>query len=80
LGLNLQTYEIEDNSALVFNPNKEIHWRVYKEFKDKEYVRMIFVRFYNPDNRSDYSHLPNHPENDMFKEVSAFRNSLGRVL
>jgi hypothetical protein len=80
MGLNLETYSLSDNSALVFNGNTEIHWRVHKEFKDKEYVRMIFVRFYNPDNRSDYSHLPNHPEDDMFKEVSAFRNSLGRVL
>jgi hypothetical protein len=74
LGLNLETYEIKDNSALVFNPNKEIHWRVHKEFKDGEYVRMLFVRFSNKEKPSDYSYLPDHPDNEMFKEVREFRD------
>ena len=74
LGLNLKTYEIKDNSALVFNPNKEIHWRVHKEFKDGEYVRMLFVRLFNPDSPSDYSHLPQRPDDEMFKDVVAFRD------
>jgi hypothetical protein len=79
LGLNLQTYEIKDNSALVFNPNKEIHWRVYKEFKDGEYVRMLFIRLFNPDSPSDYSHLPEYPDDDMFKSVVAFRDGKPQV-
>lgn len=77
MGLNLETYNLNDNSALVFNANKEIHWRVHKEFKDGEYVRMMFVRFYNTENRSDYSYLPNHPDDEMFKEAREFRDSLG---
>ena len=68
LGLNFKTYSLVDNSALVFNPNKEIHWRVHKEFKDGEYVRMLFVRFSNQEKPSDYSYLPHHPDNEMFKE------------
>jgi len=79
LGLNLKTYEIKDNSALVFNPNKEIHWRVHKEFKDGEYVRMLFVRLFNPDSPSDYSHLPQRPDDDMFKDVVAFRDGYPQV-
>jgi hypothetical protein len=76
IGLNLETYTLSDNSALVFNANKEIHWRVHKEFKDGEYVRMMFVRFYNAEKRSDYSSLPNHPDDEMFKEAREFRDSL----
>ena len=76
IGLNQKTYTLSDNSALVFNANKEIHWRVHKEFKDGEYVRMMFVRFYNAENRPDYSYLPNHPDGETFKEAREFRDSL----
>jgi hypothetical protein len=76
LGLNLELYTLEDNSALVFNPNTEIHWRVHKEFNEGEYVRMLFVRFCNLTTKSDYSHLPNSPDHSVFKEVKEFRDSL----
>jgi hypothetical protein len=77
LGLNLETYSLEDNSALVFNANTEIHWRVNKDFKPGEYVRMMFVRFYDAENPSDYSHLSQHwPSHDIFKEIREFRDSL----
>jgi hypothetical protein len=76
IGLNQNVYTLDDNSALIFNANKEIHWRVHKEFKDGEYVRMMFVRFYNPENITDYSYLPNHPDDEMFKEAREFRDSL----
>jgi hypothetical protein len=76
MGLNVETYDLDDNSALVFNANKEIHWRVHKEFKDGEYVRMMFVRFYDAENRTDYSYLPHHPDDEMFKEAREFRDSL----
>jgi hypothetical protein len=75
IGLNLKTYKIEDNSALLFNPNKEIHWRVHKEFKDGEYVRMLFIRLFNPESRTDYSYLPKNQDHEMFKEARAFRDS-----
>ena len=76
MGLNQKTYTLSDNSALVFNANKEIHWRVHKEFKEGEYVKMLFVRFCNPENMSDYSYLPHHPDDEMFKEAREFRDSL----
>lgn len=76
LGLNLKTYSLNDNSGLLFNPNENIHWRVHKKFSDGEYVKMLFVRFYNSSNFSDYSHLPTHPDHDMFKEAREFRDSL----
>lgn len=76
LGLNLDIYELKNNSALIFNANKEVHWRTHKEFKDGEYVRMMFVRFCNPENMSDYSYLSNHPDDEIFKEAREFRDSL----
>jgi hypothetical protein len=76
LGLNLETYSLKDNCALIFNPNENIHWRVHKEFNDGEYVKMLFVRLYKIGNSSDYSYLPNHPDHEMFKPVRAFRDSL----
>ena len=76
IGLNLQRYTLNDNSALIFNANKEIHWRVHKEFKEGEYVRMLFVRFYNPENISDYSHLRYSQDHEIFKDARDFRDSL----
>ena len=76
IGLNLKAYDIKDNSALVFNPNKEIHWRAHKEFKDGEYVRMLFIRLFDPDNPSDYSHLDLLQDDEMFTDAIAFRDSL----
>jgi hypothetical protein len=76
IGLNLETYTLNDNSALVFNANKEVHWRVHKEFKEGEYVKMMFVRFYNSEKMSDYSYLPGDPNNEIFKDAREFRDSL----
>jgi hypothetical protein len=77
LGLNLETYRLEDNSALIFNPNKEIHWRVHKEFANGDYVRMLFVRFCKAEDRSDYSYIDRRENDEMFRETSEFRDGLG---
>jgi hypothetical protein len=76
LGLNKELYCLEDNSAVVFNGNTEIHWRPHKEFKDGEYVKMIFVRFCTPYKLTDYSHLPSQPSDKFFKKVNAVRENL----
>lgn len=75
LGLNSEIYRLEDNSALIFNPNKEVHWRTHKNFKDGEYVMMLFVRFYNKENPSDYSHLALSQDDPIFKNSRDFRDS-----
>jgi hypothetical protein len=79
IGLNLQTYTLNDNSALVFNPNEEIHWRTHKQFKEGEYVRMLFVRFCNEKNLSDYSHLRLIQDDPMFKDAIDFRDSCPQI-
>jgi len=75
LGLNLDIYELENNSALIFNANKEIHWRTHKEFKDGEYVNMMFVRYGYLENKSDYSHLNLRQNDSIFDDIRAFRDS-----
>jgi hypothetical protein len=76
IGVNLELYPLEDNEAIIFNPNTNIHWRTHKDFQQGEYVRMLFFRFYKANKKSDYSYLPHHPEDPLFKEVADFRNSL----
>jgi hypothetical protein len=79
LGLNLQAYTLKDNSALIFNGNTEIHWRKHKEFKDGEYVSMLFTRFYNLEKRSDYSHLTLDGGDNIFKDARDFRDSFKNI-
>lgn len=75
LGLNARAYTLKDNSALIFNGNAEVHWRKHKEFKDGEYVSMLFARFYNEEKRPDYSHLTLDGNDDIFKDARDFRDS-----
>lgn len=76
IGVDLQTYDIEDNSALAFSPNENIHWRPKKIFADEEFVKMIFFRFVNLKNQKDNSHLRYSLDHEALKEVREFRDSL----
>ncbi len=75
LGSDLTVTSIKDNEALIFNPNETIHWRPIKDFQPGEYVEMIFFRFYDKENLPDYSHLPDHPDDEVFREVRSLRES-----
>jgi hypothetical protein len=76
LGVGTEVYPLEDNSAIVFNANENIHWRPIKNFKDGEYVKMIFFRMNNKKKPSDYSHLDYVVEDKIFKSVNQFRDRL----
>jgi hypothetical protein len=76
MGLNTEVHTLNDNSALVFNANKEVHWRVHKEFQDGEYVRMMFVRFHNEEKRSDYSYQRLSQDDPIFRDAVILRDSL----
>lgn len=78
LGVNLETYPLQDNEAVIFNPNANVHWRPIRTFKESERIRMFFFRFYNPVKPADNSHLPNHPQDRAFDEVNAYRDSLNQ--
>jgi hypothetical protein len=79
IGVDCEAYNLKDNSAVVFNPNGFTHWRPHKKFKDGEFVTMIFFRFMNEQNPSDYSHLDYNIGDPIFKEVEEFRKSLKEI-
>lgn len=77
IGVDCNLYQLENNSAVIFHPNENVHWRPRKRFKDDEFVRMIFFRFHKSGEASDYSHLSQYwPYHDVFKEVNEFRDSV----
>lgn len=76
LAAGLDIYSLENNSALAMNANQHIHWRPHKTFEDKEYVKMIFFRFYNPKNRSDYSVLKNYNSGEIFENIRKYRDTI----
>lgn len=78
IGLNFNIYNMVDNSALIFNPNKEIHWRPNKVFKDQEFVKMIFFRFIDLKNYKDNSHLLYSLDHKIFENVNNFRNTFNK--
>lgn len=78
IGLNFNIYNIKDNSALIFNPNKEIHWRPNKIFKDQEFIKMIFFRFVDLKNYKDNSHLSYSLDHKIFKGVNDFRDTFNK--
>lgn len=76
IGLDSTLYDLQDNSALVFNGNEYIHWRPHKVFNDGEYVQMIFFRLQDIKNLSDNSNLRYSLDDNVYKEVNEFRNTL----
>jgi hypothetical protein len=75
VGVDCELYRLKDNSAVIFHPNVNAHWRPKKEFKDGEYVRMMFVRFYKATGRTDYSHMRYGSKDPIFDKVNEFRDS-----
>lgn len=78
IGVGTNTYSLEDNSAIIFNPNKYAHWRPHKKFNNEEYVQMIFMRFQNAKNINDYSNLNYLIGHDVFKEIEIIREKSKR--
>lgn len=76
LGIGTKLYDMEDNSALIFDGNEHVHWRPHKNFKDGEYVRMIFFRFMDENNVKDNSDKRLSLNSPVFKEANKFRDSL----
>jgi hypothetical protein len=76
VGVNTEVFDMEDNSALIFAPNANAHWRPHKKFEEEEFVRMIFFRFVFPDRRLDYSHMRYVIPDPIFDDAHKFRNSI----
>jgi hypothetical protein len=54
IGIEDDIYEIKDNHALALSPVTQLHWRPVKEFKENEYVAMLFFRFNEPNHTNEY--------------------------
>lgn len=76
VGIDKHTYGLKNNSAVMFHPNENIHWRPHKDFSDGEYVIMMFFRFYEPHNKQDYSHQALSQDDPVFRDILEYRNSL----
>lgn len=75
-GVGTNIYPLTDNSCVVFNANEHIHWRPNKEFKDGEYLKMIFFRLSDINNRKDYSHMDYKIGDPIFDEVNAYKKEI----
>jgi hypothetical protein len=75
VGVDQEIVKLEDNSAIMFNPNVKIHWRPRKLFNKDEYVTMIFFRFQGLE-PVDNTHLRLLMDDPIFDEARSFRDSL----
>jgi len=74
IGVDLELFTLEDNSAVLFHPNETAHWRPHKTFNDGEYVKMIFFR-YTANPPKDYSHMRLSIDDPQFKDINQLRDS-----
>lgn len=75
LGVDYNVVTLEDNSGVIFEPNKNIHWRTHAKFEDGEFVRMMFFRFQKP-MMSDYSDMALSISDPIFDDINEFRDSI----
>lgn len=79
LGVDAEVFEMQDNDALIFNPNEYPHWRPHKVFDEGEFVTMIFFRFPDKTGKTDHLHK-GHLQNDpIFYEANKARDTYGEV-
>lgn len=48
-GVEDSVYELEDNSVLAMYPITHYHWRPDREWKDGDFVKLVFFEFFTPD-------------------------------
>jgi hypothetical protein len=75
LGVDTTIFEMEDNKAIIFNPNEYPHWRPRKVFADGEFIIMIFFRFPDRSGKTDYSHMRMNQEDEIFADVRKIRDA-----
>jgi len=50
-----RSYILNDNEALVFSGTSQIHWRTPRDFKDDDFIDMVFCHFSLVDNNKKIS-------------------------
>lgn len=72
VGNNKDLYTIPDNGIMMLYPRRDYHWRTIREWKEGEFVRVLFFEMLTPN-------LPPTIEDKEFeREVRDFREHLGR--
>lgn len=54
-----ESFLLKDNSALIFSGTKNVHWRPEKDFKDGEFVDLLFCHFRDSDKKYEISNEEN---------------------
>lgn len=73
VGNNKDLYTIPDNGILMLYPRQDYHWRTVRNWKDGEFVRVLFFEMLTPD-------VPAVVEDpDFAEDVRKFRLELGEA-
>jgi hypothetical protein len=75
LGVDTKVFEMEDNKAIIFNPNEYPHWRPRKVFEEGEFITMIFFRFPDKSGKTDYSHMRMNQDDEIFADIRKIRDN-----
>ena len=70
-----KSFTLKDNEALTFSGTNQIHWREYKEFKDNDFIEMIFAHFSID---SEPSYKENH-KSDIAERLVVACNNFART-
>lgn len=71
IGNNKDLYTISDNGLLMLYPRRDYHWRAVRDWKDGEFVRVLFFEMLTPN-------IPPTVEDKEFeREIRDFRAHLG---
>lgn len=73
VGNNKDLYTIPDNGILMLYPRQDYHWRTIRNWKDGEFVRVLFFEMLTPD-------VPAVVEDpDFAEDIRKFRLELGEA-
>lgn len=76
LGVDTTLFDMENNKAIIFNPNEYPHWRPHKIFEEGEVITMIFFRFPDGSGKTDYSHKRYSQQDEIFADIRKIRDNL----
>jgi hypothetical protein len=79
VGVDLELFTLEDNSAILFHPNESVHWRPNKIFNNGEYVKMMFFR-YSANPPKNYSHMNLSVDDVRFNEINNLRDKIKHIV
>jgi len=54
-----QSFSLKNNSAIIFSGTNNIHWRPEKDFKDGDFVDLLFCHFRNSEKKYEISNEEN---------------------